>query len=225
MKLGTIGSILALFLLSLIMLHQQSGYLAIFSALMFMVTFAISWGAGCWVLISEIFPPPIKSYAMGLAVSGMWVFNFLVTLFFPVLNEIPALQQAFHGAFSFWIFAAINLFCFLFLIRHVPETRGVVLDDIEQLLADHIKHGYDAARVIVVAETTRAYVDACTYGESIGIARSSIGLAHHSFDLISKPARRPNWMWSGPAARWLRSRRPYHRCKANGMPPCSNWRP
>lgn len=69
----------------------------------------------------------------------MWIFNFLVTQFFPVLNEIPFLQQAFHGAFSFWIFAAINLFCLLFLLRYVPETRGVALDDIEKLLADRIK--------------------------------------------------------------------------------------
>lgn len=139
MKVGTVGSILALLLLSWSMLNQQSGYLAIFSALLFMMMFAISWGAGCWVLISEIFPPRIKGFAMGLAVSFMWVFNFLVTQFFPVLNEIPALQQAFHGAFSFWIFAAINLFCLVFLFRFVPETRGVALDDIEQLLSSHIE--------------------------------------------------------------------------------------
>jgi MFS transporter, SP family, xylose:H+ symportor len=139
MKVGTVGSIASLLLLSWSMLHQQSGYLAIFSALLFMVMFAISWGAGCWVLIAEIFPPRIKSYAMGLAVSLMWIFNFLVTQFFPVLNDIPALQQAFHGAFSFWIFAALNLFCLLFLLRFVPETRGVALEDIEQLLASRMK--------------------------------------------------------------------------------------
>lgn len=139
MKAGTIGSIASLLLLSWSMLNQQSGYLAIFSALLFMVMFAISWGAGCWVLIAEIFPPRIKSYAMGLAVSLMWIFNFLVTQFFPVLNDIPALQQAFHGAFSFWIFAALNLFCLLFLLRFVPETRGVALEHIEQLLASRMK--------------------------------------------------------------------------------------
>ena len=134
MKVGTVGSIVAILSLSWSMLNQESGYLAIFSALFFIVMFAISWGAGCWVLISEIFPPRIKGYAMGLAVSLMWIFNFLVTQFFPVLNQIPALQNAFHGAFSFWIFAALNLFCLFFLIRFVPETRGVALNDIEALL-------------------------------------------------------------------------------------------
>ena len=148
MKVGTVGAIIALLLLSWSMLNQQSGYLAIFSALLFMMMFAISWGAGCWVLISEIFPPRIKGYAMGLAVSFMWIFNFLVTQFFPMLNEIPALQQAFHGAFSFWIFAAINLFCLIFLMRFVPETRGVALNDIEQLLASRMQRTAPAETAI-----------------------------------------------------------------------------
>ncbi|WP_071290353.1 sugar porter family MFS transporter [Erwinia billingiae] len=142
MKIGTAGSVGALLLLSWSMVEQQSGYLAIFSALLFMVMFSVSWGAGCWVLISEIFPPRIKSYAMSLAISLMWVFNFLVTQFFPVINEIPVLYQTFHGAFSFWIFAAINLLCLIFLIRYVPETRGVALDDIEQLLAGRIQQNH-----------------------------------------------------------------------------------
>jgi len=154
MKLGTIGAIIALLLLSWSMYTQQSGYVAIGSALLFMMMFAISWGAGCWVLISEIFPPRIKSYAMGLAVSLMWIFNFLVTQFFPVLNEIPALQQAFHGAFSFWIFTAINLFCLIFLVRFVPETRGVALDDIEQLLASRMNSGSVSSSVPMASPAT-----------------------------------------------------------------------
>jgi len=156
MKVGTIGAIIALLLLSWSMLNQQNGYLAIFSALLFMMMFAISWGAGCWVLISEIFPPRIKGYAMGLAVSLMWIFNFLVTQFFPVLNGIPALQQTFHGAFSFWIFAAINLFCLLFLLRFVPETRGVALDDIEQLLASRMKSGKASSSATVASVSTNS---------------------------------------------------------------------
>jgi SP family xylose:H+ symportor-like MFS transporter len=142
MKIGTAGSVGALLLLSWSMVEQPSGYLAIFSALLFMVMFSVSWRAGCWVLISEIFPPRIKSYAMSLAISLMWVFNFLVTQFFPVINEIPVLYQTFHGAFSFWIFAAINLLCLMFLIHYVPETRGVALDDIEQLLAGRIQQNH-----------------------------------------------------------------------------------
>ncbi|WP_437610866.1 sugar porter family MFS transporter [Erwinia sp. V71] len=152
MKAGTVGSLVAVLLLSWSMYSQQGGYLAIFAALLFMVMFAISWGAGCWVLIAEIFPPRMKGYGMGLAVGLMWIFNFLVTQFFPVINEIPALQQAFHGAFSMWIFAALNLFCLLFLMRFVPGTRGVALEDIEQRIAQQLKPRQAAASTTPVSQ-------------------------------------------------------------------------
>ncbi|MDP9894996.1 NodT family efflux transporter outer membrane factor (OMF) lipoprotein [Variovorax boronicumulans] len=61
--------------------------------------------------------------------------------------------------------------------RDIEATR----DDTDAVAAAH-----DAARVLVVAETTRAYVDACTYGESIGVAHSSIELAQRSLDLINR---------------------------------------
>ncbi|MGJ7558496.1 efflux transporter outer membrane subunit [Variovorax sp. RB3P1] len=61
--------------------------------------------------------------------------------------------------------------------RDIEATR----DDTDAVAAAH-----DAARVLVVAETTRAYVDACTYGESIGVAHSSIELAQRSLDLVSR---------------------------------------
>lgn len=140
MQIGTIGSIAALLIISYSMYFHQTGYLAIFGALFFMVMFAISWGSGCWVLISEIFPTRIKGYSMGLAVMVMWIINFVVAQVFPMINDIPALQQAFNGAFSMWIFAAFNLFCLYFLTRYVPETKGVALDDIEGLLERHMQH-------------------------------------------------------------------------------------
>ncbi|MGD0229765.1 MAG: TolC family protein [Syntrophorhabdales bacterium] len=48
---------------------------------------------------------------------------------------------------------------------------------------------YDAVRVTVVAETTRAYVNACTLREAIEVARSSIELADHSLRIVSDQER------------------------------------
>ncbi|MFM2478553.1 sugar porter family MFS transporter [Celerinatantimonas sp. MCCC 1A17872] len=140
MQFGTLGSVVSLLIISYSMYTHSTGYIAIFGALLFMVMFAISWGAGCWVLISEIFPARIKGFSMGLAVMLMWIVNFLVAQFFPMINDIPVLQEHFNGAFSMWIFAALNLFCLFFLTRYVPETKGVNLENIEQLLSDHIDH-------------------------------------------------------------------------------------
>ncbi|HBT4924952.1 sugar porter family MFS transporter [Klebsiella pneumoniae] len=139
MKIGTLGSILSLLTLSYSMYTYSSGYIAISSVLVFMVMFAISWGSGCWVLISEIFPPRIKGYAMGLAVGLMWVFNFSVTQVFPMINEIPTLKENFNGAFTMWIFVGMNIFCFYFLSRYIPETKGVALENIETILQERLE--------------------------------------------------------------------------------------
>lgn len=139
MKIGTVGSIISLLMISYSMYTHHTGYFSIMSALIFIVMFAISWGSGCWVLISEIFPARIKEYGMGFAVMLMWMVNFVVAQLFPMINDIPILQETFNGAFTMWIFAALNGFCLFFLSRYVPETKGVALEDIEDLLQQHMQ--------------------------------------------------------------------------------------
>lgn len=133
MKIGTVGAIVGLLLASWGMYSHDTGYITIFGILFFMLLFSMSWGAGAWVLISEIFPEKIRGFGMSLAVSMMWVANFLITQFFPTINDNAYLQQQFNGAFSMWIFVVFNIICFWFLHRYVPETKGVALENIEQL--------------------------------------------------------------------------------------------
>lgn len=73
-------------------------------------------------------------------------------------------------------------------IAYEVDLFGRVRRDIEAARddADAVAAAHDAAKVVVVAETTRAYVDACSYGESINVARSSVELAQRSLDLVSR---------------------------------------
>ena len=135
MKLGTVGATLGLLIASWGLYTQDSGYVTVFGILLFMVTFAMGWGAGAWVLIAEIFPEKIRNMGMSLAVSLMWVANFVITLLFPIVNDNTWLQSHFNGAFSMWIFVGFNLVCYLFLVKFVPETKGVALEDIEKVAA------------------------------------------------------------------------------------------
>lgn len=72
-------------------------------------------------------------------------------------------------------------------IAYEVDLFGRVRRDIEAARndADAVAAARDAATVVVVAEATRAYVDACTYGESIEVARSSVELARRNLELIS----------------------------------------
>ncbi|SER34123.1 MFS transporter, SP family, xylose:H+ symportor [Azotobacter beijerinckii] len=134
MRIGTVGIIASLLLTSYALYTQQTGYLALFGMLLFMVFYALSWGVGTWVLISEIFPNHMRSMGMSVAVCSMWIANFLVSQSFPMLNEHPLLMELFHGAFPMWLFAGCCVFCYWFVARFVPETRGVSLERMEALM-------------------------------------------------------------------------------------------
>ena len=139
MKIGTIGSIVGLLIASYGLYTHDTGYITIFGILFFMLLFAVSWSVGAWVLISEVFPEKIKGFGMGLAVSLMWIANFLISLLFPVINDNAWLQETFGGAFSMWIFVVFNLVCYIFISRYVPETKGVPLTEIERLAENKLR--------------------------------------------------------------------------------------
>ncbi|MDJ0088073.1 sugar porter family MFS transporter [Pantoea allii] len=81
-----------------------------------------------WLLLSEIFPTRLRGIFMGGAVFAMWIANFLISLFFPLLLARVGL------AGTFFIFAAIGLFGAIFVIKCVPETRNRSLEQIEHYL-------------------------------------------------------------------------------------------
>ncbi|SQI46268.1 D-xylose transporter [Serratia plymuthica] len=56
MRWGTLGVIAGLLITSYALYTEATGYFALFGMLFFMVFFALSWGVGAWVLVSEISP-------------------------------------------------------------------------------------------------------------------------------------------------------------------------
>lgn len=60
---------------------------------------------------------------MGLAVSLMWIANFLISLLFPVINDNAAAGDL-RRRFLDVDFVVFNLVCYVFISRYVPETKG-----------------------------------------------------------------------------------------------------
>ena len=50
---------------------------------------------------------------------------------------------------------------------------------------DSVQAGYDLARITVVADTTRAYADACAYGQQLDVARHTQTLLQQSYKLTA----------------------------------------
>jgi hypothetical protein len=77
------------------------------------------------VVIAEIFPNRMRSGAVSIAVTALWMACFLLTYTFPLLNA------ALGAAGTFWTYATICVAGFLFLYFRLPETKGRTLEEIE----------------------------------------------------------------------------------------------
>jgi sugar porter (SP) family MFS transporter len=92
--------------------------------------YSMSLAPVTWVVISEIFPNRIRGAAMSVAVSALWIACFLLTYTFPTLNK----KLGADG--TFWLYAAICVFGFVYIRYNLPETKGKTLEEIERTLVD-----------------------------------------------------------------------------------------
>ncbi|MCD4549587.1 sugar porter family MFS transporter [Schaalia sp. lx-260] len=87
------------------------------------VIFCGTWGVVLWVFLGEIFPNQIRTAGLGLATTGNWIGGTLVTMLFPVFMEHLGLAGTY---FSYAVVGAILIWL---VVRHIPETKGVELED------------------------------------------------------------------------------------------------
>ncbi|WP_348760589.1 sugar porter family MFS transporter [uncultured Salinisphaera sp.] len=136
---GSLGCCIGMAGLGTIVYSQSVGYGALICLVLYIMSFAISWGCVCWTLIGEIFPNSIRSRAMAFAVACQWFAGFVVTQTFPLLDQNPWLQALFNGGFSFWLYAGFTLICLAVVLRFVPETKNRTLEELEPLLLSRIE--------------------------------------------------------------------------------------
>ena len=106
-------------------LSDTMGTVALVAANLYVFFFNASWGPVMWVMLGEMFPNQIRG--SGLAISGLaqWGSNFGITVTFPILLVSIGLM----GAYSLYALAAV--ISVYFVIRHVHETRGLELEEMQ----------------------------------------------------------------------------------------------
>jgi SP family xylose:H+ symportor-like MFS transporter len=109
---------------------QQAGAYGLAAICLYLAGFAVSFGPIVWIMMTEIYPAPIRGQAMSLAVASQWIANLLVSGTFPLLLGNDMLNAAWNYAFSFWLYGSFAIIAAFIVLRYVPETRGV---DSEQL--------------------------------------------------------------------------------------------
>jgi len=108
---------------------ESLGWLALCSLIGYIVAFSLGWGPVPMLFMSEVLPTRARGTASGAATLVNWAIAFVVTMFFASLQESVGLDG------SFWLFGVACLLAVVYVVRHVPETKGRSLEHIEQFFA------------------------------------------------------------------------------------------
>lgn len=127
--IGTAVQVLALAAVGWMFHTGQSGLALRLCVILFIAAFAMAMGPVSWLFCSEIFPNKVRGRAMSLAALTIWVSCYIVAQTFPMLNDNPEIGPA----KTFWAYALVSLFAFLFVLVFLPETKGRTLEEIEKM--------------------------------------------------------------------------------------------
>jgi MFS transporter, SP family, xylose:H+ symportor len=136
LSVGSWGAALCLTLTFVSFYSGAQGMASVIGLFGFMLIFGATWAQVVWTVIGEIFPNRLRATGMGLSISAMWIANFLVSQTFPMMNENSWLMTHFRGGFPLLIFAVCCLISWGFVRKYLPETKGVALEKMEQLVLD-----------------------------------------------------------------------------------------
>lgn len=110
--------------------RKPVGDAMIFLACFFIFFFATTWGPCVFVVVSETYPLRIRSKGMAIATGANWIWGFLIAFFTPFITG------AIHFAYGY-VFFGCTIFAFFFVFAFVPETKGLSLEDVDELYTNY----------------------------------------------------------------------------------------
>jgi MFS family permease len=106
--------------------HAQ-GWIVLAAMMGIVGTHAYSQGAVVWVIINELLPNAVRAAGSAIVCFLIWMLNAGITLTFPVV-------AAKSGAYAFGFFALMMVIQFFVLLKVLPETKGLSLEELQKRL-------------------------------------------------------------------------------------------
>mmetsp|Transcript_6062 Transcript_6062/g.22184 ORF Transcript_6062/g.22184 Transcript_6062/m.22184 type:complete len:105 (+) Transcript_6062:1857-2171(+) len=95
----------------------------------YILSFSVGMGVVPWAVNSEIFPLEYRSIANACTSASNWTFNLLVAeTFLSLMNWLGT-------PLTFAFYAGISLLALVFVLRYLPETKGLTFTQIQRLFA------------------------------------------------------------------------------------------
>ncbi|XP_061367455.1 probable inositol transporter 2 isoform X2 [Gastrolobium bilobum] len=107
---------------------SKYGWLAIIGLALYILFFSPGMGTVPWVVNSEIYPLRYRGICGGMASTSNWVSNLIVA------QSFLSLTDAIGTSFTFMIFIFITIAAIIFVIIFVPETKGLPMEEVENML-------------------------------------------------------------------------------------------
>lgn len=107
--------------------EETSGWFVGALMISFIGFYSISLGCVVLLLAAEVFPTKVRGRAMSLSLVSLWVWCTVVSMTFLSLTEAITITG------SFWLYAVMCVFAWLFIWKVVPETKDKTLEEIEAL--------------------------------------------------------------------------------------------
>ena len=151
---------LGLLSFSLLVLDEgglQAG-LAVTAVLLYVLGFAVSWGAMCFVVLNEVAPTAARAKIAGVAVGVNFSGNVLLSL--STLSMVRWLGGGSDAAakkrgvgYLYIAFATICVLGWLFVAKQVPETRGTSLEQVASEMDQAAAKEADEARALLADDS------------------------------------------------------------------------
>ena len=128
---GVSGIMFSLIMVGLLFFFNvTSGFWLMGFILLFIASFAFSFGPVIWTLLSEIYPINVRGTAMSIATLTLWVGTALVG------QVVPWMLESLTPAGTFWIFSLSCIPALYLGIKVIPETKGRTLEEIEKFWSE-----------------------------------------------------------------------------------------
>jgi sugar porter (SP) family MFS transporter len=100
--------------------------------------FAASWGPCAWVITGELYPLGIRAKAMSMSTASNWLWNWGIAYATPYLVKTGP-GNAGLGVKVFFIWGSTCAGCLIFTYFFIPETKGLSLEQVDELYNDNVK--------------------------------------------------------------------------------------
>jgi hypothetical protein len=92
----------------------------------FVISFAVSWGPISWIYAAEIFPLNVRARAVSITTASDWFLGIFMSYTLELITPLGI-----HGVF--YLFSGLCLLAVVFVYLFCPETKGILLEDIEDV--------------------------------------------------------------------------------------------